>query len=122
VVITDTEGVEHTIGFSRPTETPVYVALRLTVVGADYGGDAAMREAIVASAETAGTPGYLDVGEPVYAGPFVTVALAQPGVRNAECRVSLTSSDYATGLPSVTVSQREIGTLDTTRISVVPIP
>jgi uncharacterized phage protein gp47/JayE len=122
VVITDTEGVEHTIGFSRPTAVPVYVALRLTVIGAEYLGDDAMKEAIAASAETPGSPGYLDVGDPVYAGRFVTVAMQQPGVLNAESRVSLTSSDYATGEPSVAVSLREIGTLDSTRISVVPIP
>jgi uncharacterized phage protein gp47/JayE len=122
VVIVDTEGIPHTIGFSRPTEIPVYVALRLTVVAADYVGDTAMKEAIAASAETPGSPGYLDVGDPVYAGRFVTVAMQQPGVLNAECRVSLVSSDYATGVPSVAVTQRQIGTLDTTRISVVPIP
>jgi uncharacterized phage protein gp47/JayE len=122
VVITDTEGVEHTIGFSRPTAVPVYVALRLTVIGSEYLGDDAMKEAIAASAETPGSPGYLDVGDPVYAGRFVTVAMQQPGVLNAESRVSLTSSDYATGEPSVAVSLREIGTLDSTRISVVPIP
>jgi len=122
VVILDSEGIPHTIGFSRPTEIPVYVALRVTVVAADYGGDAAMKDAIAASAETPGSPGYLDVGDPVYAGRFVTVAMQQPGVLNAECRVSLVSSDYATGVPSVAVTQRQIGTLDTTRISVVPIP
>jgi len=122
VVITDSEGIPHTIGFSRPAEIPVYVALRLTVVAADYIGDTAMKEAVAASAETPGSPGYLDVGDPVYAGRFVTVAMQQPGVLNAECRVSLVSSDYATGQPSVALTQRQIGTLDTTRISVVPIP
>ena len=122
VVITDSEGVAHTIGFSRPSAVPVYVALRLTVIGAEYLGDAAMKDAIAASAETVGSPGYLDVGDTVYAGRFVTVAMQQPGVLNAESRVSPTSSDYATGLASVEMSQREIGTLDSTRISVVPIP
>jgi hypothetical protein len=92
------------------------------VIGSEYLGYDAMKEAIAASAETPGSPGYLDVGDPVYAGRFVTVAMQQPGVLNAESRVSLTSSDYAAGEPSVAVSLREIGTLDSTRISVVPIP
>lgn len=122
VTVTDTQGVEHVIGFSRPTELAVYVALRLTTSAVDYVGDAAVKDAVAASAETPGSPGYLDVGDPVYAGRFVTVAMQQAGVLNAECRVSLVSSDYATGEPDITATLRQVGTLDTSRISIVPIP
>jgi uncharacterized phage protein gp47/JayE len=118
----DSEGYPRVMRFSRPTELAVYVALRLTVVPAEYIGDAAVNAAIVASAETPGSPGYLDVGVDVYAGSFVTVAMQQRGVLNAECRVSLVSAVYDTGLSAVVTAQREIGALDTTRISIVPIP
>lgn len=119
---TDSEGYARVMRFSRPTELAVYVALRLTVVPAEYIGDAAVKAAVVASGETPGSPGYLDVGVDVYAGSFVTVAMQQRGVVNAEARVSLVSSAYATGVPAVVTAQREIGALDTTRISIVPIP
>lgn len=119
---TDSEGFVRVVEFSRPTERAAYVALRITKVTADYVGDAALKEAIVASAETPGSTGYLDVGEDVYAGQYVTVAMQQPGVINAEARVSLTTSDYALGTPSVVIAQRDIATLDTSRISIVPIP
>jgi len=122
VPVVDSEGITHTIGFSRPTELAIYVALRVTVVAADYVGDAALKDAIAASAETPGSPGYLDVGDAVYAGQFVTIAMQQAGVLNAECRVSTVSSNYASGVAAVTTTQRQVGTVDTTRISVVPIP
>lgn len=118
---TDSQGVERTVAFSRPTERAVYVALRLTT-DLDYVGDAAVKDAVVASAETVGTSGYLEVGTDVYAGRFVTVALQQPGVLNAEARVSFTAADYDTAEPALDIDPREIGTLDTTRISIVPIP
>jgi hypothetical protein len=121
VDVVDSEGATHSVGFKRPSETPVYVALRLTT-GAGYIGDAALKEAIIASAETPNTEGYLDVGVDVYAGRFVTVAMAQRGVLNAEARVSSSSSDYALGSASLVIASFETGVLDSTRISIVPIP
>jgi uncharacterized phage protein gp47/JayE len=121
VTVLDSEEVPHVVHFSRPTEVSVYVALRVTT-NAEYAGNEALKTAIVASAETPDSPGYLDVGVDVYAGQFVTVAMQQRGVLNAEARVSYASTDYATGLPALVVAQTETGTVDTARISVVPIP
>lgn len=120
VEVVDSEGVTHTVGFSRAFEHPVYVALRLTT-DADYGGNEALRAAIVASAETPGSPGYLDVGVDVYAGRFVTVAMAQRGVLNAEARVSFDSADYGSAWPELAIGPTETGALDTSRISIVSI-
>lgn len=121
VDVLDSEGTTHTVHFSRPSERAVYVALRLTT-NADYVGDDTLQNMIVASAETPGTAGYLDVGVDVYAGSFVTVAMQARGVLNAEARVSLTSAFYDTGVASVAIAPTETGTLDTGRISIVPIP
>jgi hypothetical protein len=121
VEVTDSEGAPHTVGFKRPSETPVYVALRLTT-GEGYIGDDSVRAAIIASAETPNSPGYLDVGVDVYAGRFVTVALGLRGVLNAEARVSASSFDYDTASPSLVIGSFETGVLDTSRISIVPIP
>lgn len=121
VDVVDAEGITHTVGFNRPAETPVYVALRITT-GAGYIGDEALKAAIIASAETPNTAGYLDVGVDVYAGRFVTVAMQQRGVLNAEARVSASSSDYDTGEADLVIASFETGVLDSTRISIVPIP
>lgn len=122
VEVLDSEGMPHTVWFRRPGEVLVYVALRLTTDPATYVGDDEVKAALIASAETPGSPGYLDVGVDVFAGRFVTVAMQQRGVLNAEARVSETSADYATGLPAVEISPFETGALDSTRISIVPIP
>jgi hypothetical protein len=121
VSVLDSEEVPHDVGFSRPAEVAVYIALRVTT-NADYAGNEALKTAIVASAESPASAGYLDVGVDVYAGQFVTVAMLQRGVLNAEARVSFSSSDYATGLPALVVGQTQTGAVDTARISVVPIP
>jgi uncharacterized phage protein gp47/JayE len=121
VSVLDSEEVPHDVGFSRPAEVAVYIALRVTT-NADYAGNEALKTAIVASAESPASAGYLDVGVDVYAGQFVTVAMQQRGVLNAEARVSFSSSDYATGLPALVVGQTQTGAVDTARISVVPIP
>lgn len=121
ILVVDSEGAQHEIRFKRPDETDVYVALRLTT-GAGYIGDEAVKAAIIASAETPNTEGYLDVGVDVYAGRFVTVAMGLRGVLNAECRVSASSADYETGVPSLVISSFETATLDSSRMSIVPIP
>lgn len=122
VEIVDIEGVPHTIRFSRPDELAVYVALRVTVDPLTYIGDNPLKDAVALSGQTPGSPGFIDVGDPVYAGRYVTVAMQQPGVLNAEARVSLVSDDYATGVAAIPTTLRQLGILDSTRISVVPIP
>jgi len=119
--VADSEGNHHYVSFKRPSETDVYVALRITT-GPGYIGDDALKTVIIASAETPNTEGYLDVGVDVYAGRFVTVAMQQRGVLNAEARVSATTSDYNLGAASLAIGSFETGVLDTTRISIVPIP
>lgn len=121
VEVVDSEGTTHQVRFSRPTETPVYLAMRLTTDGSYIGNDA-MKAALIASAETPGSAGYLDVGVDVYAGRFVNVAMGQRGVLNAEARVSLTSADYASGQSAIVIAKTDIATLDTSRISIVAIP
>lgn len=119
--VVDVEGNPHVIGFARATDKDVYIALRLTT-GPEYIGHDALKAAIVASAETPGTAGYLDVGVDVYAGQYVTVAMQQKGVLNAECRVSFAIADYDSGVPSLVIAANETGAVDTSRISIVPIP
>ena len=121
ILVVDSEGATHEIRFKRPDETGIYVALRLTT-GAGYIGDDAVKAAIIASAETPNTEGYLDVGVDVYAGRFVTVAMGLRGVLNAEARVSANSADYDAGEPSIVISSFETATLAASRISIVPIP
>jgi hypothetical protein len=126
VIITsvpDSEGVMHAVGFSRPTELQVYVALRLLTDPSMYPGDAATKAALVVTAEDTTAIGFLDVGVDVYAGRLIAAAMAQPGVLNAEARVALaTITSFDTAPVAVIVGQREIATLDTSRISIGAFP
>jgi len=122
VVVTDSEGIAHTVKFSRPTELAIYVALRLTTT-TDYVGDPAAKTAIVAAAEDPAAVGYLDVGADVYAGRLVAAAMQLAGVLNAEAKVSLaTIPVFSAGPTSVVVGQREIAALDSSRITISAIP
>lgn len=121
VVVLDTAGDPHTVWFARPVVRDVYVALRLTT-NADYLGDDAMKAALKTSAETPGSPGYLDVGVDVYAGRFLAVAMGVRGVLNAEARVSFDSADYNTSVPALVIGPTETGAIESDRISIVAIP
>lgn len=120
--ITDSEGVTHTVKFSRPTDRPIYVALRLKTDPTMYSGDEVAKVAIVASAEDPSAVGYLDLGADVYAGRMVAAAMGLAGVINAEARLSFDSADFDTGSTSLVIEQREIASLDTSRITIAPFP
>ena len=70
----DSQGTSHTLSFSRPVSITVYVDVTLTYNAATYGGDAAIKNAIVAYAASA--PIDLDV----FASQIASVALSVAGV------------------------------------------
>jgi uncharacterized phage protein gp47/JayE len=122
VTVTDSQGLPHVIQFSRPTERPVYVALRLKT-NADYIGDDAAKTALVAAAETPDTVGYLELGADVYAGRLIAAAMTLAGVLNADVRLSFAPiTDFDSASVSLDIGEREIATLDTSRITIGPFP
>jgi hypothetical protein len=123
VSVPDSEDVLHAVSFSRPTELQIYLSLRLLTDPATYPGDVATKAALVLTAEDTTARGFLDVGVDVYAGRLIAAAMAQPGVLNAEARVALVPiTSFDTAPVAVAVAQREIATLDTSRISIGAFP
>ena len=123
VVVEDDEGVEHSIGFSRPTSRNVWVAIE--VVTGDGYDEAALKQAIADSSqlklEANGlpNPSFLDVGDEVYSGRIVCDAVEVAGVLNA--RVGLSFASIATpddGDSVLTIAAREIAVLAVARIAV----
>jgi uncharacterized phage protein gp47/JayE len=117
VTVEDSEGEEHTVGFTRPTEVLIYVGLEV-IDGDDYAGDEAVRAAIVAAFETPCEPGYLEIADAVYASRAVCAALEVEGVLDVRATVSLTPVAYPSGSASLEMGTREIGRFDTSRIQI----
>ncbi len=121
VTVTDSEGIEHSIGFSEPDERSVYIAIEVEV-DADYDDDDdhdALKAAIVNASTDVTSANYLAPGDDLYAGRIICAALEQPGVLNA--RVGLAFSSITVpedGDEKLVIARREIAVLDDGRIDV----
>ncbi len=65
VDVTDTEGLTHSISFTRPVTQDLVIVIALDMVAADYAGDAALKSAIVAAADLAYVPGLDGAGSQI---------------------------------------------------------
>jgi uncharacterized phage protein gp47/JayE len=117
VTVTDSDGGSHDVNFTRPTEVSIYVAIEITT-GDGYGTDEDLKDALELaaadplSADGTDNPAFLDVGEDVYAGRLVCVAIEAEGVLNARVGLSLSAiSDPDAGAPSIVIGPRQRATL-----------
>jgi uncharacterized phage protein gp47/JayE len=110
--VTDDQGVDHAVRFSRPGSVVVYAALGLATVG-DYAGIAAAAQtAVVAATIDPTDPGFLGIGADVYAGRIVVSALSVAGVLNARVGLSLSPiTDPTLGSASLPITNRQLATL-----------
>lgn len=117
--VVDSQGLSHTVKFSRPTEVPVY--LRITVTpntdpneGTTYpsNGDAAVKAAVLAFSETTFTLGRNIVLNQLYT-PINSVG----GVFGVVVEVSLNGSAWQS--TNLAIAANELATFDSTRITVV---
>lgn len=111
--VTDSDGITHTIKFSRPTEIAVWLELDLTVDAAEFPSDGAtrVRDALIAYGQTR-----LVVGKDVVASALIAQAHSVPGVLDAEVRQG--TAVGPTTAATIPVGSREIGKLDTARITI----
>jgi uncharacterized phage protein gp47/JayE len=119
VTVTDDQGIDHDVRFSRPVEVPVYVAIGITTVG-DYSGFVGeVTTAIATALVTRSSESYLSIGTDVYAAQIARAALEVSGVLNAQVGLSLsTITDPAAGSLSIAITDRQIATIDGAAISV----
>jgi uncharacterized phage protein gp47/JayE len=118
-VVVDSQGMSHTIYFSRPTEVPVY--LRITITpntdpneGAVYpsNGDDAVEAAILVYVSANYTLGHDVVLSQLYT-PINTIE----GIFGILVEVSLNGSSWSTS--NLSVASDELAIFDSTRITVI---
>lgn len=110
---TDTQGVDHTIGYSRPTAIVLYVDMTVTYTTGRYAGDTVMKQAIVDYADAE-----LSVGYDVLIAKLIQVAMSVAGVINVTVEVGLSAGGGTLNADFV-IGPREIADFDTSRIAVV---
>ncbi len=109
VVITDSQGVNHTIRFSRPDEIQMYVSVDINVVADEFGagsqvnGEQQVREAIKAVGDA------LQIGEDVIILPFQCAPLGVAGVKDVPA-IRIEDIDPPTNTSNITIDPRELAT------------
>ena len=108
--VTDSQGIVHTIKFSRPTSVSVYVAMELTTDPAEFpaDGDDQAKAAIVAYFEE------LEIGDDVVVYPKLISTINDiPGITDVRIGVStVTNPPNLTGSDSnITVAASAVATI-----------
>ena len=123
-VVTDAQGVGHTILFTRPTAVPIYVAVAIKK-GPGYAGDAAVQAAVIAYANGLQAEPLValaqpyQIGQTVYASPLAAAILDQvAGVADVTSLfIGLAASPtLATPLP---MAYNQLPSFQTSQVAVV---
>jgi uncharacterized phage protein gp47/JayE len=110
----DSEGVDRIVNFSRSTQKPLYLQYTITVDPAIYPSNGADLVKAAAAARVAATQG---LGSDVIALAYRAEALTVPGVVDVtDFRLGFTASP--SGIANLSISSREIATLDTSDVTV----
>jgi uncharacterized phage protein gp47/JayE len=110
--ITDSQGISHTIKFSRPTTVTIYMTYTLDTTP-DYpaDGDTQVKAAAVAAGDL------LQVGDDVVALQFKSLALDITGVFDVT-DFRLGTSPSPTGTSNISIDPRQIADIDSANITV----
>lgn len=114
---TDSQGVAHTISFSRPTLIPIYVSVTLTFNASMYpaDGDAEVQLAIAEAGALYTTD--LDVFAPKVSSAVYTV----PGILNIVTLFIGTAPSPGSSA-TISITSRQLAVFDTTRVTVSSSP
>ncbi len=115
--VTDDQGNEYDVGFTRPTIVPVYLEIDITIDATKYpeDGDDQLAEALVDFGDENYQPGDDPIAE-----RLKSVAFSIPGIIDVpELRLGFTVSPV--GTTNLTVAIREIAELDSSRILVTHV-
>lgn len=112
--VTDSEGEDHTIKFSRATAVDIYLEVDLTV-DADFpgggAGEAQVEALILAWAET------LEIGEDVIVYPALIASFASvPGITDVAIRIDTAGSPSTDD--NIVIAETELADFDASRITV----
>ena len=110
ISVTDSQGVVHSINFSRAKIIEMDVVIDVDVIAADYAGDAAVKLAIVEQGDD------YTVGEDVVAEANKAAGFGVSGVYD------ITAYTIEGGAGNVVIGLREIAEFDTSRVTVTSTP
>jgi uncharacterized phage protein gp47/JayE len=113
VTVTDSQGFDHDIGFTRPSEVRIYLRYDVTIDSNLYpaDGDDQIKAAAVAYANT------LQIGQDAIALEFQAVALNIAGVIDVPLfRIDTTTPP--TGTSNITITTRQLASVDTGDVTV----
>jgi uncharacterized phage protein gp47/JayE len=115
ITVTDSQGIDHDINFNRADPVEIYIEIDINVVSAEYAGDDAVKEALVAQGADYG------IGDDVIAQANKAAAFDVSGVYD------ITDYDIGTapspsGEANIVIDIREISDFDTSRITVNSTP
>jgi uncharacterized phage protein gp47/JayE len=117
VSITDTQGFDHDVLFSRPTERTIYATITLTYDADVYpsDGDDQIKAAIVAFGDA------FTVGKDVYAAALKAQAYQVPGVLGVTtCFIDTSPAPAAE--TTIACTTRQLAVFDTSRVTVSSSP
>jgi uncharacterized phage protein gp47/JayE len=114
--VTDSQGISHTVKFTRPTEVPVYVIVNVTVEAAAYpaDGDDQITSALTAYGSTVRT------GKDVVSAALSARAFSVPGVLDCTCLIGTAPTPTLT--TTVAITPRQLATYDSSRVTVNATP
>lgn len=114
-VITDSQGMNHTVRFSRPTVLPIYIILNIQV-DSNYpaGGDATVIQDLVTYGNSLG------IGQSVIVVPkLISSIAAVPGIDSATILIGTSPSPTLSN--NIIVASNQITVFDTSRVTVVHV-
>lgn len=111
--VVDTQGIEHTINYSRPSDVTIWLDLTLTT-DSDYpsDGDTLVEQAVLDFGNA------LEIGEDVIVYPYLVGAIIDiPGITDVVVDIDITSSP--SGDANIIISETEISAWDSSRINIL---
>jgi len=109
----DSEGVSQEVAYSVADAVEIYFAIILTVNSLTYGGDAAVKDAIVAFID-----GLLIGADVILSQVQCAITSSVTGIIDIEVRAKIGSAPGAGDIVNLTIALTEIATTDTGKITV----
>lgn len=106
VVVADSQGNNHNIGFTRPTVKTIYLDVTVTVISGQYAGDSVLKTAL-----TDWCDANLSVGHDVIQTRMEFICMGVAGVIDAVVEIGL-SAGAGTSPANFVIGTREIASVD----------
>jgi len=111
--VTDSQGDDHTLNFSRPSSVAIWIEIDLTIT-ADFPGVSEVEDRILASGDT------LDIGEDVIVYPSLIGSFDDvPGITDVAIRIGTAISPTLDN--NIIINETELADFDSARLTVITL-